>query len=82
MRNLDQDSGAIPGLRIAPARAAMREIDQDLDALQDDVVRFPSLNIGDKADTAAIVLMLRTIQPLRLRQAQNMDNFRSFGYPS
>ena len=33
VRNLDQDARAVAGLRIASASAAMREIDQNLDAL-------------------------------------------------
>ena len=36
----------------APDRAAMVEIDQDLQALRDDVVRLSALDVGDKADAA------------------------------
>ena len=33
VRNLDQDARAVAGLRVAAAGAAVREVDQDLDAL-------------------------------------------------
>ena len=67
VRNLNQNSGAVAGLRIAAARAAMRQVDQDLNALEDDVVRFAPGNIGHKADAAGIVLMLRVIETLSRR---------------
>ena len=40
VRDLDQNAGAVARLRIAAASAAMRQVDQDLDALADDVVRL------------------------------------------
>ena len=79
VRNLNQDAGAVACLRIAAASAAMRQIDQNLDALEDDVVRFPPVDIGDKADAAAIVLMLRVIETLRGRQAQKWISFAHIG---
>ena len=79
VRNLDQDAGAIARLRIAAAGAAMRQVDQDLNALQDDVVRFPPLDIGDKAHAAGIVLMLRVIETLRRRQASKWISFAHIG---
>ena len=33
VRNLNQDAGAVAGFRIAAASAAVRQVDQDLDAL-------------------------------------------------
>ena len=33
VRDLDQDAGAVAGLRIAAAGAAVRQVDEDLDAL-------------------------------------------------
>ena len=59
VRNLNQDSRAVARLRIAAACAAMRQIDQDLDALQDDIVRLAALDAGHKTDAASVVLMLR-----------------------
>jgi hypothetical protein len=43
----------------------VREIDQDLDAFSDNVVRFMAFNAGDEADTAGIVLVARIVQALR-----------------
>ena len=68
VRNLDQDARAVAGLWIAATGAAMREINQDLDALQDDVVRFATFDAGDKANAAAIVLIFRAVKALRRRQ--------------
>ncbi len=67
VRNLDQDARAVAGLRIAAAGAAMRQIDQDLDALQDDIVRLAALDVRDKADAASVVLVLRAVQSLSRR---------------
>ena len=64
VRNLDQDAGAVAGFRIAAAGAAMRQVDQDLDALLDDVVRALALDVRDKADTAGIVLVGGVVQAL------------------
>ena len=69
VRNLDQNARAVAGLRIATASAAMRQVDQNLDALQDDVVRFAPLDIGDKPDAAPVVLMLRAVESLSGRQS-------------
>ena len=57
VRDLDQDAGAVAGFRIAAAGAAVGQVDQDLDALDDDVVRLLTLDVGDEADSAGIVLM-------------------------
>ena len=69
VRNLDQNARAVAGLRIAAAGAAVRQVDQDLDALEDDVVRFAPFDVGDEADAAGVVLMLRIVEALRRRQA-------------
>ena len=64
VRNLNQDAGAVAGFRIAAARAAMRQVDEDLNALGDDVVRRFAVDVGDKADTAGVVLVTRIVQAL------------------
>jgi len=53
MRNLDQNAGAIAGLRIAAAGPAVRQIQQDLYALEDDVVALVALDAGYKANAQA-----------------------------
>ena len=67
VRNLDQYSRAVAGLRIAAASAAMRQIDQNLDAFEHDVVRLPALDVGDKPDAASVVLVLGPVQALSRR---------------
>ena len=59
-----------PVCGIAAASAAMRQIDEDLDALEDDIVRLVAFDIGDEADAAVIVFILRMIQTLGRWQAQ------------
>ena len=49
---LRQDAGAITHQRIGTDRAAMVEIDQDLQAARDDLMRFSSPDVGDETDTA------------------------------
>ena len=65
VRNLNQHSGAVAGLRIAAASTAMRQVDEDLNALDDDVVRFLTFDVGHEADTAGIVLKARVVKSLR-----------------
>ena len=73
MRDLDQDARAVAGFRIAAARAAMGQIDEDLHALLNDVVRLLPFDVGDKADTASIMLVCRVVQTLRGRRAGRMS---------
>ena len=65
VRDLNQDAGAVAGFRIAAACAAVRQVDEDLDALDDDVVRFLALDVGDETDTAGIVFIARVVETLR-----------------
>jgi hypothetical protein len=47
----------------------MRQIDEDLNALLNDLVTFLATNAGDEAHTASIVLVRGIIKTLRRRQA-------------
>ncbi len=67
VRNLDQDAGAIAGFRIAAACAAMRQVNQDLHSLDDDVVGLHALDVDYKADTAGIMLVAGVIKTLGRR---------------
>jgi hypothetical protein len=69
MRDLDQKSGTVSGLRIATASTAMRQINEYLNALQDDIVGFLSFDVGDKSDAAVIMLLLRMVESLSVRQS-------------
>ena len=51
------------------------EIDQNLDALEDDVVRLPALDVGDKSDAASVMLVLRAVKSLSRRQASKWVDF-------
>ena len=66
VRHLDQAAGAVAHQRVCPDRAPVVEIDQDLQPLGDDVVRFPALDIGDEADATGVVLVPRIIEALLL----------------
>ena len=67
MRNLDQDSRAIARLRIAARRAAVRQVQQHLEALANDLVALLSADAGHQAHAAGIVLMLRMVESLPSR---------------
>ena len=64
MRNLDQDPSPISGLRIASASSAMSEVDENLHALQHNIVRLSSLYIRDESYAAGVMLVLWPVQPL------------------
>jgi hypothetical protein len=73
VRDLYQHAGAVAGLRIAAASAAVGQVDQNLYALDDDVVRFLAFDIGDEADTAGVAFLGRVIQTLWLGQPASRD---------
>ena len=62
--NLNQNTGAVTGFRIAAAGTAVGQVDQYLNALEDDVVALLTANAGDKADPASVMLVSRVVQPL------------------
>jgi hypothetical protein len=71
MRDLNQDASAVARLRVAAAGAAVREIDQNLNALFDDLVAPLAAQAGYKTDSASIVLVRWIIKTLRRRQTVN-----------
>jgi hypothetical protein len=64
MRNLNQNARAVSRFRIAPASPAMREIDENLNALDDDVVRLLTLDARHETDSAGVVLELGVVKSL------------------
>ena len=66
MGNLRQNAGAVAGQRIAAAGAAMRQVDQDLQARADDLVALLAVHVDDEADAAGVVLVGRIVQALGL----------------
>ena len=65
IRCLNQNAGAVTRIGFTPARAAVLQVDQDLNRLADDVVRATPLHLHDEADTTGVVLRLRVVQTWR-----------------
>ena len=57
VRDLGHHAAAVAQRRIRAHRAAMVEVDQNLQALFEDVVRLAVLHVGHEADTAGIMLV-------------------------
>ena len=76
VRNLNQQAGAVAGFRIAAAGAAVRQVDEDLNALFDDVVGFLAFDVGDETHAAGIVLVARVVKSLGLGQSMAFDCWR------
>ena len=64
MRNLNQYASAVAGFRIAAAGAAVGQIDQYLDALENDLVALLPPNVSHKPHAASVMFTGRVIQPL------------------
>ena len=60
--DLDQDAGAVAHQLVGAHRTAVIQVLQDLQTLLDDVVRARTLDVGDEADAAGIVLVARVVQ--------------------
>jgi hypothetical protein len=52
--HLQQDAGAVAGVRLAAAGAAVEQVDEDLQGLPHDGVRGSSLDVDDEADAAGV----------------------------
>ena len=55
--HLYQESGAVPGLRIATAGTAVLQVHEHLDALRHDVVRLLAADVGDEPDATGVVFV-------------------------
>src|SRR5207237_1594793 len=62
VRHLDEDAGAVARVRFAARRPAVKEIDEDLQALLDDTVRAAAFDVDDEADTTRRPLMAGIVQ--------------------
>ena len=76
MRDLNQNARAIACLRITSAGAAVGEIQQDLNALADDLVTLVAADARHKSDAAGIVLVRGVIEALRGRQTIGVETGR------
>ena len=65
MRDLHQDSGAVAGARIGAHRAAVLEIDQDREGVFDDLMGLASLDVGDEADAAGVLVERGVVKAAR-----------------
>ncbi len=65
--HLEQDAGAVTGVGLAAAGAAVLEIDEHLQGFLDDVVRPRALHVDDEADAARVVFRSRIVQTLASR---------------
>src|SRR5215475_1762400 len=82
--HLKQDAGAVAGVRLAPARAAVQQVDEDLQRLAHDRVRATPLDVHDEADAAGVVLAARVVQTLSGRGtglAPSVQNFSHLRHP-
>ncbi len=70
VRHLHQHAGAVAGVDLAAARAAMIQILQDLNRLLQDAVGFAALDVYDEADAAGVLLELWVVQTLLRRRTE------------
>ena len=64
MGHLNQDACPITGVGLATTRAAMVEVQENLNSLLDDGVGFLAFDIGDESDAAGIMLELWIVKAL------------------
>ena len=62
IRHLDQDAGAVAGVRIGSAGAAVFEVDEEVEGRADYRVRARALDVGDKADAARVMFFTGAIE--------------------
>ena len=67
MGDLDQDARAVAGVVLAAAGAPVVQVHQRRQAVADQLVRLPPLQVDDEADAAAVVLVLRVVEALGRR---------------
>jgi hypothetical protein len=67
VRQLEQNSRAITSVYFAAACSAMLQVEEHLNGFSDDVVRFPSVNVDDKAGSTTLVLALWIVETLLFR---------------
>ena len=64
MGNLGQHAAAVAEHRVGADRAAMIEVDEDLQPLFEDRMRLAVLHVGDEADAARVVLVGGVVETL------------------
>ena len=73
MRHLHENAAAVTELGISAHRAAMVEVEQDLQALLHNLVALAVLHVGDEADAAGIALERGVEEAAGFRQGRVVD---------
>jgi hypothetical protein len=68
IRRLDQDAGAVAGIRLTAARAAVLQVDQHLQAARDYRMGSAACDIDDEPDAARVVFEGGVVQPASLQR--------------
>ena len=64
VRHLHEDTGAVTGVRLTSARAAVRQIEEYLQSLRNNRARLLTLYVHDETDATGIVFVARVIEAL------------------
>jgi hypothetical protein len=64
VRQLQEDAGAVPGVLLGSRRAAVLEVDEDLERLLDDRVRLSTLDVDDEPEATGVVLVPGIVEAL------------------
>ena len=62
IRDLNQNAGAVAASGVSPRRAAVLQVDEQLEGLLHDGVRAPAVEVNDEPDAAGVVLVARIVQ--------------------
>src|SRR5262249_44527646 len=68
IRDLDQKARAVARIHLTAARAPVAEVGQGGNRVEDQLVRTLSLQVDEEAHTAGVVLILRVVEAMLLRQ--------------
>ena len=80
--HLNEDAGAVAGVRLAPARPAVEEVLQHRQRLIDDPVGFVACDVHHKTHPATIVLVVGVVQPLPRRKIRMCHPPTPLPFPS
>ena len=68
MRDLDQNPGAVTRFRVASAGAAVRQINEDLNAFAYDFMGLLAIEVDHESHPAGVVLVTRIVEALARRR--------------
>jgi hypothetical protein len=75
VRDLDQQSSTVTGVGVTSAGTAVREVDEYLDSLDDNVVRLLAFDTGDEAYPAGVTFVAWIVESLRAGKSVTLANF-------